>query len=169
LMTIPETIGQFLSSDNEVGWFINDFLLISTPVGLTLYIVFIIAFSFFYSNIQLNPQQLAENFEKSGKFIPGIKSGEETRKHITKVLNRVNWIGAPFLALIAAFPYFVSYITKIPSGIALGGTGIIIIVSATLEVWASIKSNALTSGYNIDRQKIEKGIKNNDKITHKIW
>jgi preprotein translocase subunit SecY len=84
--------------------------------------------------VQINPSQLAENFEKSGRFIPGIKNGEDTEKHITKVLNRINWIGAPFLAIIAILPYIVSKITGIPSGLALGGTGLIIIVTATLEL-----------------------------------
>jgi preprotein translocase subunit SecY len=84
--------------------------------------------------VQINPSQLAENFEKSGRFIPGIKNGEDTEKHITKVLNRINWIGAPFLAIVAILPYIVSKITGIPSGLALGGTGLIIIVTATLEL-----------------------------------
>ncbi|MDE7433633.1 MAG: hypothetical protein K2M43_00550 [Mycoplasmoidaceae bacterium] len=57
---------------------------------MSLYFVFIILFSFFYSYVQVNPSQMAENFEKSGKFIPGIKNGEDTEKQITKVLNRVN-------------------------------------------------------------------------------
>jgi preprotein translocase subunit SecY len=52
--------------------------------------VLIVLFSFFYSYVQINPQQLSENFEKSGKFIPGVKNGEDTEKHITRVLNRIN-------------------------------------------------------------------------------
>jgi preprotein translocase subunit SecY len=101
---------------------------------------------------------MAENFEKSGRFIPGVKSGKDTELHITKVLNRINWIGAPFLAIIAALPYLINYITGIPSGIALGGTGIIIIVSGAMELWYSIRSNAVTSGYNIHKSKIENNI-----------
>jgi preprotein translocase subunit SecY len=55
-----------------------------------MYFLFIILFSFFYAYVQVNPTQLSENFEKSGKFIPGVKVGEDTEKHITKVLNRIN-------------------------------------------------------------------------------
>jgi preprotein translocase subunit SecY len=84
--------------------------------------------------VQINPMQLAENFEKSGKFIPGVKNGIDTEKHITKVLNRINCLGAPFLAIVAVLPYIVSLLTGIPSGLALGGTGIIIIVTATVEL-----------------------------------
>ncbi|MDE6476883.1 MAG: hypothetical protein K2L48_01630 [Mycoplasmoidaceae bacterium] len=57
---------------------------------MSLYFIFIILFSFFYSYVQVNPQQLSENFEKSGKFIPGVKNGEDTEKQITKVLTRIN-------------------------------------------------------------------------------
>jgi preprotein translocase subunit SecY len=101
---------------------------------LIIYFLLIIAFSFFYSYVQVNPQNLSENFEKSGKFIPGVKSGKDTEKHITKVLSRINWIGAPFLATVAAIPYIIAMTTGIPSGLALGGTGLIIIVSGSIDL-----------------------------------
>jgi preprotein translocase subunit SecY len=63
---------------------------IEQPFGLSLYTVLIILFSFFYSYVQINPANLAENFQKGGKFIPGVKSGISTEKHITKVLMRIN-------------------------------------------------------------------------------
>lgn len=161
VMTIPGTIAQFLPQ-GETKWFIagdgtgaNGYLTLNTASGLVLYFIFIVLFSFFYSYIQINPQQLSENFEKSGKFIPGIKTGEDTERHIAKVLSRVNWIGGPFLALIAILPYIVAEITSIPSGLALGGTGLIIIVTATMELWNSIKSASTTSGYNVTRSRIE--------------
>ena len=123
--------------------------------GISIYAILIILFTFFYSYVQINPPQLAENFEKSGKFIPGVKTGIDTEKHVSKVLARVNWMGSIFLAVIASLPYIVSNITNIPSGIAIGGTGIIIIVSASIEIWNSIKSAATTTGYEITRNKIQ--------------
>lgn len=155
ILTIPGTIAQFLSDDNSSKWFIMDYLTLNKPTGLAIYFVMIILFTFFYSYIQLNPQQLSENFEKSGKFIPGVKTGIDTEKHITKVLNRVNWIGGPFLATVAVLPYVIAQVTSIPSGMALGGTGLIIIVSGTIELWNSIKSASTTTGYNITRSRIE--------------
>ncbi len=153
IITIPGTIAQFLPEDNA-KWILQDYFTLNSWVGMALYFVFIILFSFFYSYVQINPAQLAENFEKSGKFIPGVKNGEDTEKQITKVLARINWIGAPFLAIIAISPYLLSKVTGIPSGLSLGGTGIIIIVSGTLELWNSIKSASTTSGYNVTRTKI---------------
>ncbi|MDR1850654.1 MAG: preprotein translocase subunit SecY [Mycoplasmataceae bacterium] len=158
LMTIPVTISQFLSAANEGRWFIEQYLQIEKPVGLIIYFLLIIAFSFFYSYVQVNPQNLSENFEKSGKFIPGVKSGKDTEKHITKVLSRINWIGAPFLATVAAIPYIIAMTTGIPSGLALGGTGLIIIVSGSIDLWTSIVSNSTASGYTVDRIKIENKI-----------
>lgn len=153
IITIPGTIAQFLPEDNA-KWILQDYFTLNSWVGMALYFVFIILFSFFYSYIQINPAQLAENFEKSGKFIPGVKNGEDTEKQITKVLSRINWLGAPFLAIIAISPYLLSKVTGIPSGLSLGGTGIIIIVSGALELWNSIKSASTTSGYNVTRTKI---------------
>ncbi len=153
IMTIPGTIAQFLPEDNA-KWILEENFTLTSWVGMSLYFVFIILFSFFYSYVQVNPQQLSENFEKSGKFIPGVKNGEDTEKQITKVLTRINWIGAPFLAIISLMPYILSKVTGIPSGLSLGGTGIIIIVSGSLELWNSIKSASTTSGYNVTKTKI---------------
>ena len=154
IMTIPSTIAQFLS-EGEGKWVIQNYFTLESWLGVWIYFVLVILFTFFYSYVQINPSQLAENFEKSGKFIPGVKSGEDTERHITKVLNRINWLGGPFLAVVAILPYVVSLITKIPSGLAIGGTGIIIIVSAATEIWNSIKSAATNSGYTITKTKIQ--------------
>jgi len=155
VITIPGTIAQFLKNKIAKDVIMKYFTLDSW-VGLAIYFVLIILFSFFYSYIQINPQQIAENFQKGGKYIPGIRMGEDTEKHITKVLFRINWIGAPFLAVIASIPYILSLVTGIPSGMSLSGTGIIIMVTASLEFWAAIKSAATTSGYVATRRNIEK-------------
>jgi preprotein translocase subunit SecY len=84
--------------------------------------------------------------------------GTNTEKHITKVLTRINWIGAPFLGIVAILPYVISMISGIPSGVALGGTSLIIIVSATIELWNSIKSASTITGYSITRTRIQSKI-----------
>lgn len=155
VITIPGTIAQFLK-EGEAKWFIQNWLTLDSGVGIAIYFVLIILFSFFYSYIQINPQQISENFQKGGKFIPGVRMGEDTEKHVTKVLFRINWIGAPFLAIIASIPYIISIATGIPSGMSLSGTGIIILVTASLELWAAIKSASTTSGYVATRRNIEK-------------
>lgn len=148
IMTIPPTIAQFLPQGNSFVTFVNEYLAIEKPVGLVIYAVLIMLFGFFYSHIQVNPEKLAENLKKSGKYIPGVKVGDETYKYITKVLNRVNWLGVPFLVVIAIIPYIISMTTNIPNGLAIGGTGIIIMVTGSLEFWTSLKSAQTNYGYS---------------------
>ena len=105
------------------------------PWGLIIYLILTIAFTFFYANIQINPQQLAENFQKNGSYIPGIHTGNETERYVRKVLNRVTFIGAMALALIAALPVVLTLtVFKDNPSLALGGTGLIIVVGVALEV-----------------------------------
>lgn len=160
IMTIPPTIAQFLAKDSSVATFISNYLAIEKPVGLTIYAILILLFGFFYSHIQVNSEKLAENFQKSGKFIPGVKMGEETQKYISRTLNRVNFIGVPFLMLIAIIPYIISLTTNIPSGLALGGTGIIIMVTGALDFWSSLKSAQTNYTYS----NITKGLKKSNEF-----
>ena len=106
------------------------------PWGLIIYLFLTIAFTFFYANLQINPEQIAENFQKNGSYIPGIKPGIETERYIRKVLNRVTVIGALALAAIAALPSILtlSGIFGTNTGLALGGTGMIIVVGVCLEL-----------------------------------
>ncbi len=105
------------------------------PWGLIIYLILTIAFTFFYANIQINPQQLAENFQKNGSYIPGIHTGNETERYVRKVLNRVTFIGAMALAFIAALPVVLTLtVFKDNPSLALGGTGLIIVVGVALEI-----------------------------------
>lgn len=168
LMTIPATIAQLLPQSSLSVDFINKYLSLESVSGIIFYFFLIILFTFFYSYVQLNPNKISEDFKKSGRFIPGIKVGKETEKHISKILYRVNWIGGPFLALVASLPYIVSIITsyasngaiKIPSYASLGGTGIVIMVSGTIELWSSIKSTAKTSSYTYQKREITESLTN---------
>ena len=101
-------------------------------------LILIFAFSFFYSNLTINPEQLAEDFQKSGSYIPGIRPGNETFRYVRRVLNRVTFIGASALTLIAAFPVVLTLANIVPSSLALGGTGMIIIVGVASETYQQI-------------------------------
>lgn len=106
----------------------------SMPWGLIIYLVLIILFSYFYANLQINPARIAENFQESGTYINGLRPGLETEKYIKTVLNRVTFLGSMALAFIAALPVVLSLANVVPSSLALGGTGLIIIVGVALEV-----------------------------------
>lgn len=172
LMTIPSTVAQFLPQGSSGAIWIRNYLSLTSISGLIIYFVLIILFTFFYSYVQINPNKISEDFKKSGRFIPGVKMGRDTEQHISRTLFRINWIGGPFLALIAALPYIVSIVSthasdgavNIPSYAALGGTGIVIMVSGTIELWQSIKSAATTTSYTYQRKEIEASLSN---ITNK--
>lgn len=159
-MTLPLTIGEIVKTLNGVNGFstaMQEIFGFTTPAGLIIYVSLIILFTFFYSYVQLNPQRISQDFMKSGRFILGVKIGETTEKYISKTLFRINCIGAPFLAFVAAMPYLCSMITNnvIPSNSSLGGTGIIIMVTGSLDLWQSIGSASIATSYKIKRRKIE--------------
>jgi preprotein translocase subunit SecY len=105
------------------------------PWGLLIYLFLTVVFTFFYSNLQINPQRLAENFQQNGSYIPGIRPGVETERYVTKVLNRITVLGATSLAFIAALPIVLVLLNIVPDqSLALGGTGLIIVVGVALEV-----------------------------------
>lgn len=128
---------------NETTW--------KMPWGLLIYIVLILFFTFFYANLTINPQQLAENFQKNGSYIPGIRPGNETERYVHKVLNRVTFIGAIALTAIASLPAILTLTNVFGEGytsLALGGTGLIIVVGVALEV--SNQIDGLLAGKSFD-------------------
>ena len=135
--TIDNILKVFTNSAlTEMPWF-NDQVWYM-PWGLIIYIILTFAFSFFYSNLTINPERLAEDFQKSGSYIPGIRPGNETERYIQKVLNRVTFIGATALTLIAALPVVLTVGNVVPQSLALGGTGMIIVVGVALETMSQI-------------------------------
>ncbi|MGI6644579.1 MAG: preprotein translocase subunit SecY [Bacilli bacterium] len=105
------------------------------PWGLIIYLFLTIVFCFFYAKLQINPEQLAENFQKNGSYIPGVRPGAETERYVSKVLNRITVIGASALAFIAALPLVLVLTGVVPDqSLALGGTGLIIVVGVAIEV-----------------------------------
>jgi preprotein translocase subunit SecY len=107
---------------------------VSFPWGTIIYAVLIIAFSYFYAQLEINPERIAENFQQSGTYITGIKPGVETERYISKVLNRITFIGSMALTVIALIPVILSLTGAVPSSLSLGGTGLIIVVGVALEI-----------------------------------
>ncbi len=134
--TSNETITNILNIFNqsaltEMPWF--DGSTWYMPWGLIIYVLLIFAFSYFYSNLTINPENLAEDFQKRGTYIPGVRPGNETQRYVGKVLNRVTFLGATALTFIAAFPVVLTLLEIVPQSLALGGTGMIIVVGVALE------------------------------------
>lgn len=158
LLMAPSVIAAFVdSSASNASWLkifstseMYDMGSWSMPWGLIIYIVLTVAFTFFYANLQINPQQMAENFQKNGSYIPGIKPGLETERYIRRVLNRVTCIGAAALVLIASLPSILtlSGVFGGDNSLVLGGTGMIIVVGVCLELNNQI--DGLLAGKSFD-------------------
>jgi preprotein translocase subunit SecY len=125
----------------------------STPVdgvywGLIIYIVLIFAFTFFWTNLQLNIKDISEKLQKENSFIPGIRQGKELEKYLFGVINRVAFVGALVLILLAAIPVLLTIIFKLNSAIAFGGTSVIILVGVAIETYAQIEAKLAGKDYN---------------------
>ena len=116
---------------------------------MVLYFILIVFFSYFYSTVQFNPIEIANNLKKNGGFIPGFRAGKPTSEFIQRVLTKITLFGAIYLAIIAITPLIVSYFspTARSSGIALGGTSVIIVVSVALETIKQLESQLLMRHY----------------------
>jgi preprotein translocase subunit SecY len=115
---------------------------LTSALGLTLYGLLIIAFTYFYAQININPEETAKNFQKSSTFIVGIKPGKETEKYLVRTVNSVSTYGAFLLAFIATLPFILTFF-GISQSAALGGTGLIILVSVGIDTTDQIKSRIL--------------------------
>ena len=147
IMNAPIIALSWINQNGEIYKFLSKYFVLSHPVGLVVYAVLIIAFTFFYTNLQVDPEKIAEDFGKNGSYIPGVRPGKDTKKYISTVLNRITVLGAIFLTFIALLPNILPMFTSIPSATALGGTGIIIVVGVALETVKELKGRTAKRSY----------------------
>ena len=163
IMMTPTVIASFISSDTPkwLGIFsyteMYDMGSWKMPWGLLIYITLIMLFAFFYATLQIDPEQLAENFRKNGSYIPGVRPGNETERYVKKVVNRVTCIGALALTFIAALPVVLSLsgLFGNNSSLAIGGTGLIIAVGVSLELKSQV--DGLLAGKTFDEVQATAG------------
>ena len=149
VFTVPTFIAGLLKSDSAFTIFVNKYVNYTTPTGFIAYILIIIFFSFFYTILQVNPEELAKNLNRQGGYIPGIRPGAETKKYVKTVLTRITLIGSIFIAVIAGLPIvFSSFLsTSLPASVSVGGTGILIVVGVALETYRQLESNLVNRSY----------------------
>ena len=146
IASLPATIAAFVGKTD--GWFLKLFDTDGWFYAL-IYFLLIIFFSYFYSTIQFNPVEVANNLKKNGGFIPGYRPGKPTSEFIMKVLNKITLFGAIYLSIIAVTPYIIGVFseTAANSGISLGGTSIIIVVGVALETVQTLENQMLMRHY----------------------
>lgn len=145
LIQFPETISGFIAA--KPAWLqkIIEILSMTHPVGAIIYVVLIFFFSFFYTSIVINPNEIAENMKKNGGFIPGIRPGMPTANYITRVVNRITIVGAICFAGLALVPIVMQWIFKMNVG--FGGTTLIIVVGVCLDIVKALESQLLMRHY----------------------
>lgn len=148
LISIPSLIASFIKN-NSFSLFVNSYINYSTVTGFILYILLIILFTYLYTFMAsgLKPKELAENLNKQGGYVPGVRPGKETKEYISKVLSRTTFLGALFLVIIAGLPILVSNLSSLPTSVTVGGTGLLIVVGVILETYNQIESTISARQY----------------------
>ena len=147
IVAIPATIGTMLGKTVETPGFWGVFLTlfnVTSFLYLAIYLILLVLFAYFYIAISFNPVEVANNLKKNGGFIPGIRPGRPTVEYITKILNRITFIGAAFLAIISGLPLLINCIASLfeyngLSAIAFGGSSLLIVVGVALETARDIE------------------------------
>lgn len=154
ILSIPLTIvgvtGLNVDSSNFAFW-MDQLFSTSKPIGIALYVVLIVFFSFFYSFMQVDPDKISDNLEKQGAFIPGYRPGEETKLQLSKMLFRITLIGAAYLVVLSLVPIIVSkafgFTAAESSVITIGGTSLIIVVGVAIETFRQMETASETKDY----------------------
>jgi len=129
-------LGNFMSSNFQQNSFLYNLI----------YFLLVLAFTFFYTFIQFNPEKIAEDVKKRGGFIPGVRPGLSTSQYLKKIVSRITLAGSLFLGLIAILPYFTQFIFG-PNSLSIGGTSLLISVSVVLETVRQVESLMVTRSY----------------------
>ena len=150
LLAIPATISQFVNNDKFTN-IVNNYLDYTKPVGFVLFILLIFIFAYFYTFLQMKPDQMAKNLQDNGGYVPGIRPGDATTKYFSQVLSRLTIVGALFLVVLSALPILVNAFTDLPSTVSLGGTGLLIVVGVCIETYKQLESSLLSRGYSVNK------------------
>lgn len=151
-LAIPTTIAQFMKHQGFID-FCNKYLTYTTPVGFLIYVLLIFFFGYFYTFIQIKPEELSKDLQQGGGYIPGIRPGKDTENYISKVISRLTVVGSIFLIIIAglpiAFTALVNLSNKInlSSNVTIGGTGLLIVVGVALETYKQLEGSLVTRSY----------------------
>ena len=148
MITIPITIVNLMNNQAAID-FVNNYINYTSWTGMLLYVALIMFFGYFYTMLQMDPENMAKELNKNGGYIPGIRPGVETEKYISRILNRITFLGSTFMAIIAGLPIvFSSFInTGLPTSVSIGGTGVLIVVGVAIETCRQIESSLINRNY----------------------
>jgi preprotein translocase subunit SecY len=147
IILLPATIVGWFATGEGMRWLkdISAALSPGQPIYVLLYAAMIVFFCFFYTALVFNSRETADNLKKSGAFIPGIRPGEQTAKHIDRILSRLTLVGAIYITLVCLLPEFLVLKYNVP--FYFGGTSLLIIVVVTMDFWAQVQSYVMSQQY----------------------
>ncbi|MBN6204909.1 preprotein translocase subunit SecY [Ralstonia pickettii] len=145
-MVAPSTVAGFFEG-NSVAAVITNVFDYTQPIGMVIYSALIIAFTYFYTFVQVNPEQMAENLQKQGGYIPGIRPGHNTEMYLTRVLKRLTFVGALFLAAVAVLPIVLGSLANLPQSVQIGGTSLLIVVGVALQTMKQLEGQLVKRHY----------------------
>lgn len=144
IVSLPSTLVSLFGGTGPVAeWFMN---FSGNPFYYFFYALLILGFTFFYSMVQFNPIEIANNLQKNGGFIPGIRPGRPTSDFIARTARRLNWIDGLFLIVIVLFPVLLSALTK-AQGVWFGGTAVLIVVGVAIDLVNQLESQMVMRHY----------------------
>jgi preprotein translocase subunit SecY len=152
ILLFPQQIAQYFTG-SEVGWVgataraIVEFFNPRTIPYVVLYFLLTVGFTYFYTAFTFKPDETSEQLRKNGGFIPGIRPGRPTADYLARVVTRITIAGALFLGIVATLPTLLGLIFPSLSGIALGGTGLLIVVSVIVETMKQIEAQLMMRNY----------------------
>ncbi len=146
IVIFPQTLANFFAGNTVADWIRMNFDY-RAPLGMVLYVLLIIGFTYFYTFVQIQPPQMAENLKKNGSYIPGIRPGKSTEIYLTRILNRITLVGAVFLAGVSILPVFFSAMANLPQTVQIGGTALLIVVGVALDTMKQIETQLVKRHY----------------------
>ena len=153
LTSVPATIVQLTGKTKAIN-FVKKYIEITTPTGFGLYILLIIFFGYFYTFLSMNPEEMSKDLNERGGYIPGVRPGADTSKHISNVLGKLTFVGSLFLVFLAALPIVATKLLKLPNSVTIGGTGILIVVGVAVETYKQIESSLISRSYSERRKRL---------------
>jgi preprotein translocase subunit SecY len=147
IILLPATVVGWFATGEGLRWLkdLSSALSPGQPIYVMLYAAMIVFFCFFYTALVFNSRETADNLKKSGAFIPGIRPGEQTAKHIDRILGRLTLAGAVYITLVCLLPEFLVLKYNVP--FYFGGTSLLIIVVVTMDFWAQVQSYVMSQQY----------------------
>jgi preprotein translocase subunit SecY len=146
LIAIPVTVVNLIKNEAAIN-FVTKYIDNTSLTGFILYVILIFFFGYFYTFLQMNPEEMSKNLSKSGAYIPGVRPGNDTIEYVSNVLSKLTIVGSLFLVIIAGLPILFSKYSGLSSSVTIGGTGLLIVVGVAIETYKQLESSLISRNH----------------------